>query len=657
MVYYGIPLGVLLKCMRILIIEDDQYTAEAFKIALLEASYTVEIATQNLLAWDLLDLGRYDLILLDAASPKLDNLVLYKRLRDKGCHIPVLLMIDSHTNQDIKSGLEVKATDYLIKPFDLEDLTKRIDSLLNQESCFPQSVLSWGALTLNLHNQQLIYAGNQIKLDIKELYILELLFRYNNRVFSFSAILNKIFFCDSTVTKETIKNIIRNLIIKIKKLGINDLIEIVYGRGYRLNSSFSNLGLINIDSSSLEIPLIPYLWIISPDTQFIGKILREAVNWGLKTQVITTLATAITKIGNEPNNVVLLDISASDKTEGLRVFLAELYIKKPLVSVVAFMTEKDIKERLTISDFSHQAVYCKSASSIQILEIVAHTLRQSIIGECKILLIDRNPDILWKLRHLLEPWGFFILTLEDDLRFWETMTLFSPELVILGEFNLQVDAFTICKSVREHPQWATLPIIFLVSNSDDLVISKVFEVGADDFVNKPIIDAELVNRVLSCWDQVKVNRNCAAANLLTDVSNHYESTKDLEKLLHLARRQNQNLSLVILNINNFSEVKKLFGYVGGNDVFRFLVEFLKESLRTEDVVARWGEEFLISMYGINKIDAIERFNQILVKINTQEFMSTNGAKFEINCSIGIAQYPQDGTDINSLYQSTKKNFL
>jgi diguanylate cyclase (GGDEF)-like protein len=643
--------------MRILIIEDDRYTAEAFKIALVEASYTVEIATENLLNWELLELLEYDLILLDAALPKLDNLVLCKRLRDNGCQIPVLVMIDSHPNPDLKIGLEAIASDYIIKPFDLQDLTRRIDFLLNKDVGLTQSVLTWGSLTLNTYNQQLLYAENQIDLDLRESCILELLFRQKNRIFSSSFICDRIFVFDITVTKQTIRNIIKNLINKIESLGISNPIETVYGTGYWMTPNLTEREFKNVRLYPDQILLTTSLYIISPDVDFTDKIVLEAVNWGLKTQVVTRLVNAIAQIANDPTNVLILDVLAFHKIAELREFLGELYIRRPLISVVIFLTEKDIKERLTISDFGHQVVYSKSASPLHILKIVTQGLTQYSVRECKILVIDSNPHILSQLRNILEPWGFIILTLEDNFRFQKTMTVFCPEILILGEFNSPTDILTLCESIRATSEWENLPIIFLISNLDDSLIHQIFDAGADDFICQPVIGPELVNRLLSCWEKVKRNRHHLETNLITPISNYDASTKDLEKLLHLAKRQNQNLSLVIVRVNNFAEISKLFGYVTSNNVLHFLSKFLKECLRTEDVVARWGEELLVSMYGTNKVDAIERFNQILLNIHTQQFLSASGAKFAINCSIQISQYPQDGTDINSLYQSTRQNSL
>jgi diguanylate cyclase (GGDEF)-like protein len=639
--------------MKILIVEDDRYTAEAFKIALIEASYSVDIATEKLLNWELLELSDYDLILLDATLPKLDNLALCKRLRDNGSQIPILMTIDSHTNPNLRMGLEAGATDYIIKPFDLQDLIVRIESLLDKDFGLTRSLLKCDSLTLNIHERQLIYAGTQIHLDLRESSILELFFRYENRIFSSSFMCDRIFFLDRTVTKETIRNIIKNLISKTNSLGIDCSIEAVYGVGYYLKDNFQDRG----NYYPNKISDTPCLLIVSPDLQFTEKILIEAGNWGLKTQTIATLANVITQISKNPNNIVILDGSAFDRTTDLRNFLGELYAIEPLVSVVIFLNEQDIKERLTIGDFGPQAVSSKSASSIQILETIVQNLKHYPVRECKILVIDSRLDILQQLRNLLEPWGFIILTLEDDLKFWEIVTVFSPEMLIIGEFKSQVDRFDFCRSVRETSECETLPIIFLISNSDNLIIHKIFDIGADDYVCQPIVEPQLVNRVLSCWEKVKLNRHFRETNLVTSLSNYDESTKDLEKLLNLAKRQNQNLSLVILHIHNFGEINQLFGYVGSNKVLHFLGKFLKESLRTEDVVAHRGEEFLVSMYGINKVDAIERLNQVLVSIHSHQFLSTSGAKFKIDCSIGIGQYPEDGTDINSLYHSTKQNTL
>lgn len=641
--------------MKILIIDGDNYTAEALKIALLEVSYSVEIATENLIGWELLDFSAYDLVLLDAGLPNFENLARCRKLKEKGCHIPILLMLDTYDEQDIKNSLEAGVSNCIIKPFDVEDLIVQIDDLLRNTSSSVQPLLTNGSLNLNLKSQKITYYERSVALDIKEVSILELFLRYRTRVFSCHTILDLITYLDSKITKTTVKKIINKLINKLKILGISDPIEKVYCNGYRLRSASIDSVLIEYNYQSTEIKLLPDLWLVSQDIEFISKCLSEAANWGIKTKVIDTVSAAVAEIPNEANNVILLDMSVSNKTEGMREILEEIYIRKTLVSLVAILSQKDVRERLTLSDFYPHAVCYKSASPTEILDLARQISTQCQLSECRILFVDRNRDTLLQVRRLLEPWGFIIVTLEDEVRFWEIMRLFNPELLVLGELKSQNDAFRLCKLLRADSHWETLSILFLVSKLEHSAIAQVFEVGGDDFLSRPIIEAELVNRVLSCSEKAKLSRSCIQANTVTQVYNRDESTKDLEKLLHLARRQNQTLSLVVLYIYNFSEIQKVFGYVSINEVLQFINSFLQESLRTEDVVVCWGEEFVVSMYGINKVDAVERLNKILLNIRDRQFTASNGIKFSVDCSIAVGQYPQDGTDINALYQFTKNN--
>jgi diguanylate cyclase (GGDEF)-like protein len=245
-----------------------------------------------------------------------------------------------------------------------------------------------------------------------------------------------------------------------------------------------------------------------------------------------------------------------------------------------------------------------------------------------------------------------VRTLEDPRRFWETLEATLPDLLILDIKMPHINGIELCQVVRNDARWSGLPILFLTAYTDANTVNQVFAAGADDFVSKPIVGPELVTRIVNRLERIKLLRSLAETDPLTRVCNRYKSTTDLNRFLSLAKRYNQPLSLAIVDLDRFKQVNDRYGHDVGDSVLRQIGQILLRSFRAEDVVARWGgEEFIVGMYGMTKSDGVQRLRELLEIVRQQKFAAHGGIEFQVTMSGGIAEYPKDGTDLQSLYRS------
>jgi DNA-binding response OmpR family regulator len=221
--------------MKILIVEDDERISDAIAEELSDRHYAVEVAYDGEEAWELLDVFTYDLILLDVMMPKMDGITLCQKIRAKGNSIPILMLTAKDTIGDKVIGLDAGADDYIIKPFDLEELTARIRALLRRGSTALPPVLVWGDLRLDPSTCEVFYQDNLLPLSPKEYKLLEFFLRNGRRVFSRAQILEHLWPFEQVPEEATVKAHIRGLRQKLEVAGApHDLIETVYGLGYRL---------------------------------------------------------------------------------------------------------------------------------------------------------------------------------------------------------------------------------------------------------------------------------------------------------------------------------------------------------------------------------------------------------------------------------------
>lgn len=221
--------------MKILIVEDDERIAEALAEALTDQHYTVDIAPDGEAGWDLVEAFSYDLVLLDVMLPKLDGISLCQQIRSQGFRMPVLLLTARDASVDKVLGLDAGADDYVVKPFDLQELGARIRALLRRGSSTSPPVLKCGLLQLDPSSCEVTYRNKFLNLTPKEYSLLELFLRNRRRVFSRSAILESLWSFEEPPEEDTVKAHIKGLRQKLKAVGAPaNLIETIYGLGYRL---------------------------------------------------------------------------------------------------------------------------------------------------------------------------------------------------------------------------------------------------------------------------------------------------------------------------------------------------------------------------------------------------------------------------------------
>jgi DNA-binding response OmpR family regulator len=223
--------------MRILLVEDDRRISKPLAEDLRHQHHVVDVVEDGIAGWEAAQCVAYDLILLDLMLPQLDGIRLCNRLRAAKSQALILMLTARDTTSDKIIGLDAGADDYLIKPFELEELAARIRALARRSPETKPPILAHGQLTLDPSTCHVRYAGELLALTPREYMILEYFLRSPSQVLTRSLLLAQLWEFDQSSGEETIKTHIANLRRKLKAAGSSeDLIETVYGLGYRLHS-------------------------------------------------------------------------------------------------------------------------------------------------------------------------------------------------------------------------------------------------------------------------------------------------------------------------------------------------------------------------------------------------------------------------------------
>jgi diguanylate cyclase (GGDEF)-like protein len=395
----------------------------------------------------------------------------------------------------------------------------------------------------------------------------------------------------------------------------------------------------------------PLLLVVDDDPNLQDRVAGEAAARSMRVQCATSPAAAREAAACERPDAVLLDLGFADGSDDALELLSELSAQSPSVPVLVFTVSDAFTDRVEVARRGGRGFVHKSLHTSELFAAVAQLLERVHAADTKIVAVDDDPAVLDALRALLEPQGIALTTVSDPGGLWNALREIDPDLLILDVDMPGVNGIDLCRVVRNDPHWGALPIIFLTTRRDAETVQDVFGAGADDYLNKPIVGAELTMRISNRLDRIRLYRALADTDALTGVANRRKATEGLEQLTRTAARYGQPLALAEIDIDRFKEVNDRFGHAAGDAVLRRLGELLRWSFRGDDVVARWGgEEFVIGMYGMSRQDGVQRVAEALEAFRQEDF-GPHGVLLALSFSAGVAEYPEDGAGLHALYRA------
>jgi two-component system response regulator MprA len=221
---------------RILIIEDDEAIVKVLRRGLAYDGYQVDAALDGESGLIVARDHNPDMVILDWMLPGMDGLEVAQRLRAAG-NVPILILTAKDTLQDRVQGLDAGADDYMVKPFELDELLARVRALLRRTQQERAPILSFADLTLDTSTRQAVRKGRNISLTAKEYDLLELFMRHPRQVLTREMIFDRVWGYDFGGESNVLDVYIRYLRQKLEIEGETRLLHTVRGVGYVLREN------------------------------------------------------------------------------------------------------------------------------------------------------------------------------------------------------------------------------------------------------------------------------------------------------------------------------------------------------------------------------------------------------------------------------------
>ena len=362
-------------------------------------------------------------------------------------------------------------------------------------------------------------------------------------------------------------------------------------------------------------------------------------------------AAAETMTGKSPD-LVLLDIGEDGASREELDFIGDLAAHSPPIPVLVLTEGDSFKDRVSIAGAGGLGVIDKRESAATILSAAKEVLGQTRTDVPKILVVDDSELVCRLAGKLLERRGLHVTTLTDPLKFWDALEEANPDLLILDVEMPHLNGIELCRVVRGDPHWEFLPIVFLSAQTDAGTIQRLFVAGADDFISKPIVSAELITRVQNRLGRARLYRHRMERDSLTGVASRKAVEHMLERSLRLAKRYRDSFSLAVIDVDHLNAINDRHQTAAGDMVLRRLGQILSKFFRPEDVIGRLGgDEFVIGLHRAPKAAAQARFEELLRFVRRERFSTETAEAIAVSLSVGIAEFPTDGSEREAVYQA------
>ncbi|MDZ8023936.1 MAG: response regulator [Nostoc sp. DedQUE11] len=237
--------------------------------------------------------------------------------------------------------------------------------------------------------------------------------------------------------------------------------------------------------------------LIDDDTDLIEQMQANAPNWRIHLETATDLTLARQRLQYLTPDAIVLDLTFPNTTESGLTLLAQLKRQFPTIPVLVLTGQGDLTKRVEVTRLGANAFLQKPATPTEVFQAVSQFLHRIDTINARLLIVDDDPALLSMLEAQLQPWGFQVTTLADSSQFWQYLEATTPDLLLLDVAMPGFSGIELCQVVKSDPRWSRLPVLLLSAHADADTLYRALAAGVDDYILKPIVEADLIQRILN----------------------------------------------------------------------------------------------------------------------------------------------------------------
>ncbi|MFV8834453.1 diguanylate cyclase [Aquisalimonas sp.] len=371
---------------------------------------------------------------------------------------------------------------------------------------------------------------------------------------------------------------------------------------------------------------------------------RQLIHFGYQTTTLPDHQALRDEVARSSPQSVILDqdnlpdgISLDDLTGDLQVAAGN----SPQTLIMS--SRGDMGSRLRAARVGVQAYLVKPVSAHDLIDQLDKLAPARMPEPLNIMLVEDSRTQATYFGSLLEQADMRANIVSDPMNVLDALEEQATDLILMDMYMPQCDGNELARVIRQVPRYASIPIVFLSSETQVDRQLDAMSRGGDDFLTKPIEPAHLIRSVAIRAGRARQLRSLMVTDNLTGLLNHTRIKEELENEVGRTSRREGGLAFVMLDIDHFKNINDTHGHPAGDTVIRSLARVLQQRLRRTDSIGRYGgEEFAVIMPDATAEQAMRTLDGIRRSFASIR-QEAGGKQFTVTFSAGIAAFPAYAT--------------
>ena len=402
------------------------------------------------------------------------------------------------------------------------------------------------------------------------------------------------------------------------------------------------------------------LLVIDPDTEYLESIEEYGDQFMLRIRIARDLAEARRRVRTPLVTGVLLSTSATDSPSSLEAAVDELREASPLdpLPVALVGDDGEALDRIQSLWAGASVLISKPVTSSKFAKAVRRLASLRRAQQASILVIEPDEDFAEHLAVHLDTRHIAVQYDDAPRSLFESLEDHRPDLLIIDAHIPAVSSFDVCRALRAIPRWQDIPIIMVADDDQPELRLAAYEAGADDFFGRNLAVDELQARVQIRLQRARLLSERIDRDALTGLLSRRAFLERLAARISEVTRHGRSLVFALLDIDHFKVVNDRHGHPTGDRVLQRIGRLLRDRFRIEDLRARWGgEEFAVVLVDEETATARKALDRVRREFGDADFEAPDGTSFQVTFSAGLAEFPTDGYDAESLLATADDRLL
>ncbi len=383
------------------------------------------------------------------------------------------------------------------------------------------------------------------------------------------------------------------------------------------------------------------VWVMEDDAALGEQLARQLESFNYRVQLFTRIDETERAARSESPDMLIMDVMFEAEGRNATEALADFPALRALACPKLFITSADdFESRVRAARLGAVGYFLKPIDIPRLVNRMGQLVEQICALPPRVLIVDDDADLAAHLSLVLRAADMVAEVLRQPETIMEELAGFQPDLVLMDMHMPRYTGPELAGVIRQHDKWTGLPIVYLSAETDLERQIAAMRRGGDDFIIKPVSDAQLVAAVRVRVERARQLADQINKDSLTGLLKHASIKEVASKEIRRARRTGKPVTLAMLDIDHFKSVNDTYGHAAGDLVISALATLLRQRLRQSDHLGRYGgEEFLVVLpecagaAAQRLLDDIrQRFANLRFSYDGQNFSCTVSAGHATSCN-------------------------